>query len=177
MPDPLFTEKQKFEKIWTWIIIMVNMPVLALITFAYYYQHFRHHPFGNNPMSDTSLLIFSGVMVLIMVITCGAFIACTLQTEIRESGIHYRLLPFQIRYRVISWDECSRIFVRKYKPLGEYGGFGLRSSLKHGKAVNVSGNYGIQIELKTGKKILIGTQCPDEIEMILSNYFPSLHVS
>jgi TATA-box binding protein (TBP) (component of TFIID and TFIIIB) len=57
--------------------------------------------------------------------------------------------------------------VREYAPLSEYGGWGLRYSVNHGKAYNVSGNQGVQLFFTNGKKLLIGTQKPEEITAIL----------
>jgi len=58
--------------------------------------------------------------------------------------------------------------VRKYSPIGEYGGWGYRVAGKRsGVAYNISGNMGIQIELKNGKKILLGTRKPEEAKEAL----------
>jgi len=61
------------------------------------------------------------------------------------------------------------VFVRKYSPLFEYGGWGLRWSL-NGKAVNVRGNMGIQVVLKNGSRILIGTSNPEDAKMALDSF-------
>lgn len=169
MQVPVFTESQKFDRVWTWVIMIVNVPVMLLILTGVYLQAFKGRPFGNHPMSDTNLIIFTIVMIVLLVGTSSIFVICRLQTEISRSGIKYRLFPFQVRYRFIPWEDTEKVYVRKYKPLGEYGGFGLRYSFKYGRAVNVAGNFGIQLELKTGKKLLIGTSRPEEVEKVLNN--------
>ena len=58
--------------------------------------------------------------------------------------------------------------MRTYKPIVEYGGWGLRSGVfGSGQAFNVYGNIGLQLELKNRKKLLIGTQKKYEIEKAL----------
>ena len=52
--------------------------------------------------------------------------------------------------------------VRTYRPIREYGGYGIRYSSK-GKAYNVSGDRGVQIELLNGERLLIGSQRADEL--------------
>ena len=56
--------------------------------------------------------------------------------------------------------------VRQYKPLSEYGGWGLRYG-SSGKAYNVSGNIGIQLHFKDGSTLLIGTNKKEEVEVVL----------
>ncbi|MBK8703741.1 MAG: hypothetical protein IPN33_08970 [Saprospiraceae bacterium] len=64
----------------------------------------------------------------------------------------------------------AKVYVRQYKPIAEFGGWGLRYSMSgKGRALNVSGNMGLQLEFKDGKKLLIGTQKPKEIELVLTN--------
>ena len=58
----------------------------------------------------------------------------------------------------------SEYYAREYKPLREYGGWGIRCSLKRGKAYNVSGNKGVQLVFKNGKQLLIGSQKAEALE-------------
>ncbi len=94
-----------------------------------------------------------------------------LDTEIREDGIYYQLFPFHFKMRKIAFDDIEKVYVRKYNPLMEYGGWGIRLGLfGKGWAINISGNKGIQIEFKNKKKrkFLLGTQKPEEVEAVLN---------
>jgi hypothetical protein len=63
----------------------------------------------------------------------------------------------------------TKIYVRQYAALTEYGGWGLRFGLwGKGTAYNVSGNKGLQLEFHTNKKLLIGTKKPDELTEALN---------
>jgi hypothetical protein len=58
--------------------------------------------------------------------------------------------------------------VRKYKPLLEYGGYGIRG-FGNNRALNIAGKTGLQLIFKDGRKLLIGTQKGLEmIEMLNS---------
>jgi len=61
--------------------------------------------------------------------------------------------------------------VRKYKPISEYGGWGLRYGFK-GKAYTVSGKTGLQLYMRAGKNILFGTSRPEE----LADYLKTLGI-
>jgi hypothetical protein len=159
-----FTESQKFTQIWIWVILLA---AIGLFVFMDVKQLIYHQAVGNHPMSDTGLLIFN-IFPLLMVVL---FISLRLETEITGEGIRFRFLPFQVRFKIIRWNEIEKAYVRKYRPLMDYGGWGIRFGVpSKGRAYNIRGNMGLQLELKNNKKILIGTQKSDEMERALSRY-------
>ena len=96
------------------------------------------------------------------------FIIFRLETRIRHDGIYYRLVPFHGPFRYHPWDNLQKCYVRKYSPILEYGGWGLRLGMYgKGTAFNVSGNMGLQLKLSNNKKILLGTRRPEEITTTL----------
>ena len=78
--------------------------------------------------------------------------------------MYVRFFPVHIRYKRFGAEDLSGCYAREYKPIREYGGWGIRCSLKKGRAYNVSGNKGVQLVLKNGKQLLIGSQRADELE-------------
>lgn len=152
-----FSEVQKFRQWWLWVILVGTLVVpTGMILWA-------NHEHPTDKLAS-AILIGAIVPVLIMVL----FIFMQLRTRIDEKGIYYRFFPIHFQVLVISWDEVTRAYVRKYNPILDYGGWGIRWGLGgKGKAYNTSGNLGLQLELNTGKKILIGTQQPNEMNEIL----------
>ncbi|MHC4114629.1 MAG: hypothetical protein ACYSSL_04835, partial [Planctomycetota bacterium] len=61
-------------------------------------------------------------------------------------------------------DDLSEYYARKYRPLLEYGGWGIGWSLRKGRAYNVSGDKGVQLVFKSGKRLPIGSQRAEELE-------------
>ncbi len=53
---------------------------------------------------------------------------------------------------------------RRYRPMREYTGWGIRYMPKAGWAINISGNRGVQLVLKSGKRILIASDRTDDLE-------------
>ena len=86
-----------------------------------------------------------------------------LETKITKDTIYVKLFPFHWNYIEIPFSEIKKFEARKYRPIIEYGGWGLRWGFKNGKAYNIKGNMGLQLEFNNGKKLLIGTQKPDEL--------------
>ena len=158
---PLFYDRQNwFSQWWIWVILV---GLNAMSWYAAYQQLVLEQPFGNNPMSDTGLFALIGFVTLFSLF----FLFMRLETEINKEGIYVRFYPFHLQYRFFSWDEMKEVHVRKYSPIMEYGGWGLRYSFSKGRAWNMSGNMGLQIVLKGGKKLLIGTRKPSELEEVL----------
>lgn len=163
MAHRTFEEIQRFNQVWLWIVIVsisllliVQIP-LALINSA-----------GDGPLPTSSILIL--IFSLAFVIGLNAlFIFSRLKTKIDSIGVGITFQPFINKPKIFRWDEIEKAFVRKYNPLWEYGGWGIRYRW-NSRAYNTSGNIGLQLNLKTGKKVLIGTLKPDEIELFLNKY-------
>jgi hypothetical protein len=121
-------------------------------------------PFGNNPSSNLGVIL-TGLFPLLTIIL---FRLLTLETIINEEGIQYRFWPFQRKPKIIKAEDVLHYEVKKYSPLKDYGGWGIRlGSFNKGKAYNVSGNMGVLFEFKNGKKFLLGTQKPSDIRSAL----------
>jgi len=104
------------------------------------------------------------VPILIIISITFFFIRAKLETTIDEEAIYYRYPPFVNKEKKVSKQEVNECYVRKYKPIWEYGGWGYRVRLGKGKALNVAGNMGLQLVLSNGKGLLLGTQEPDKMK-------------
>lgn len=162
-----FNEEQKFDQLWIWLtLIGSGLLIIGIFGYGFIKQVILGMQFGDRPMSNDRLtitfvitfLIFSGIIIL--------FRTSRLVTKIDKFRIDFRFIPFQFKFKTILWSEIDKFEVRKYKPILEFGGWGVRYSI-NGKAYNVKGNMGLQLYLKNGKKILIGTQKDTELNEFL----------
>ncbi|WP_233204101.1 hypothetical protein [Halegenticoccus soli] len=114
------------------------------------------------PISWGGLIIVGPIAVLLY--------SLRLQTEVRADGIYLKMWPLHRSFRRISWAEIGRYEPRRYRPLREFGGWGIR--WVPGKlAYNVSGNRGIWIERTNGRTILIGSQDTEEFVRAIDEAF------
>ena len=155
----IFVETQRFRSVWVYLIIAL---LGGLVAWGIVQQVILGVPFGNNPAPDWFLLVM-GLLPLALV---WLFRRTILSTKIDQTGIHYRFAPFLNKWKVKNWKEIQKAEIVTYKPLRDYGGWGIRYGLK-GKAYNVAGNQGLSIQLKNGKKLLLGTQKADEMKQFL----------
>jgi len=157
----LFNEKQKFRQWWIWTALLA---MAGLIIFGIYKQLALKEPFGNNPASDTGIIMVSFLLSLLILL----FFFTELETEITENAVAYKFFPFVLKKVHLPWSDIEKAFIRKYRPISEYGGWGYRLGLfGYGRALNISGNMGLQLVKKNGKKLLIGTSKPDEVEKVI----------
>jgi len=167
--DVLFYEKQRFTQVWLWVIIIgVFTFMIGLLLFGMYKQIIEGEQFGTKPMSDMGLVITTVLTVLMAGLISWLFYRVKLFTIVKNDGIYVRFYPFHGKFKSYKWEEIDKLFIRKYRPLLEYGGWGLRYGFKGGKAFNVSGDMGLQVVSVSGKKILIGTNKPSQLEEVLA---------
>ena len=148
--EKIFYEIQQFRQKWIWTILLIVLFVLFL------------------PIISGMVSILLGV-ILILTGFCfiWLFYSMKLITEIKGDSIHIKFSPFTTK--IIHFSEIIKYEIRQYRPIIEYGGWGIRFN-RSGKAYTVSGNIGIQIQLSVGKGILIGTQQPNEFLQAMKLY-------
>lgn len=155
----LYTEKQRFSRIW---LVVLFVLCNGFFWYALYMQLILGEPVGDRPMDNTTLIVMSTAMLLLTAL----LMAARLETTINASGITVRLFPFMLRPRQVAWADVSAAYIRQYRPIAEYGGWGIRGLGKN-RALNMKGNMGLQLELSNGSRLLIGTSNPDAIGKVL----------
>jgi hypothetical protein len=151
----LFTEVQRFRQWWLWLLIVI---VAVVGWYGFYIQIVMQRPFGTNPGPDWLVWIvflFFGLGFPLM------FFVIKLVTVLDHNHLQVALRPFHSR--TIPLAEIKSAAVREYRPIMEYGGWGIRWSSTHGKAYNVSGRRGVQLVLTDGRQVLIGSQRANEL--------------
>ncbi len=146
-----FSETQKFRNP---VIFILLLGILGLSVWGIVQQIFMGQPFGTKPAPDVVLILFSMIPVLFLLL----FIFMKQITNIDNQGIEVIISP--LGRRRISWKNIEKAYIRDYKPLMEYGGWGIRYGFGNkGMAYSLGGgNKGLQLELNNGKKILVGTK-------------------
>jgi hypothetical protein len=153
-PEAQFHEAQALRQ-WHGRIILA-LPPAALLFIAVRQLAF-HHPWGNPPMSDGSVIFLTILLVGVYI----RLITIRLVTELRSGGLSIGLRGLWRRRRVPLQSIRSATAVQ-YDAVGEYGGYGVRSGPR-GLAYIANGNRAVQLELKDGRKLLIGSQRPEEL--------------
>ena len=161
-----FEEEQRFRQTWLWVILLISIvPVVILMIYGTYQQLALGQPFGNHPVSDTTLIWLGPAMILLMLSVPILLWTMKLHIIVDREFLHIRFFPFV--KRDIPLNDILEWKAKVYHPLRDYGGWGIRWGFK-GKAYNVSGNRGVQLVLIKNKKLLIGSQKPDALAQAIT---------
>jgi hypothetical protein len=161
-----YQEEQKFDQIWFRLIILLSWaPMIVIFGTGIYQQIGQGKPWGDNPTSDTALLFTTICIFVIMTGVTWIAFSMRLITQVTKQGFVYRFPPLINKFKTIPKSMIKEYQVRKYSPIGEYGGWGIRRGIfGRGRAYNVKGNIGLQFRLQDDKKILFGTQRPEALK-------------
>lgn len=151
----LFHEEQRFRQWWLWAIIAVTSIVAPLMTGLDWLRADSPERAGEAAWGFGISAAVGGALLLL-------FLSLRLTTELRRKELFIRFFPLHWRGKTIPLKEIASCEARVYRPLLEYGGWGIRWGIS-GKAYNVSGKQGVQLVLKDGKRLLIGSQRAEEL--------------
>ena len=155
----IFQEEQRFS-LWLRWVVYLSMGFSAVITaFA-----MTKVPASDGSQDNWEIFLAGLVGIGVPIAIAALFLLLKLETYVSRDGIYVRYFPFHIRFKQFAPEDLSEYYARRYKPIREYGGWGIRYSLRNGKAYNTSGNQGVQLVFKSGKKLLIGSQKPEQLE-------------
>jgi hypothetical protein len=132
----LYHEEQRFRQWWVWLLVVA---VAAIQWWALVQQIILGQPLGDNPLPDWA--------------------AWVLWVTADQVVIRYRPLT----RRSISLADIQQATARTYKPIAEYGGWGLKGWSSRNIAYNVSGHQGVQLVLRDGRRVMLGSQRAEEL--------------
>jgi hypothetical protein len=138
--NPVFYEKQRFS---SWLCLTLVCSLVAAVVILVLVMAVVEHPVD---AGDIVSIIVGGIAATAIV---PLFLLAKLETEVHSDRLRVRLFPFHIRHREISAEDLSECYARTYKPIREYGGWGIRCSFRRGtgRAYNMKGNQGVQLVL------------------------------
>lgn len=159
-----FNERQKFNQIWIWVLLLSSTAFAqTIISVDAYQQLIQGKPFGNQPMSDMGYLFFYLVGSGMLFGAVALVYSMTLETKIDRNGFHYKFFPFIWSWKTLRKEDLTHWAVVESNPLTDFGGWGYRFNWKGATAMNIRGSNGIRIGTN-GKKFLFGTQKPIELK-------------
>lgn len=153
-PIALFREVQRFTQPW------LLVPVTAVAALSWWWAAQRFLLVAPWPMPapqtarDEDILI---LWIIFGVLLPGLLIGMRLRVEVDGDGISAMFIPFHRRPRRIAFSDIATIEAAPYRPLLEFGGWGIRRGIRRW-AYTVRGNRGVHITLHSGAHLLIGTR-------------------
>jgi hypothetical protein len=153
-----------------YFMIIISFGICGMFLWGMYLQLVLGQPWGDQPMSDSGLILTS---CLTLVVMAGIIYFITLNRitlVIDEGEISVTFRPYFHEPKVYRKDQIQKAYIRKYKPIFEYGGWGIRIGFNKNKVYNLSGRWGLQLVLDDGKKLLIGTRQHEALEKAIEKF-------
>jgi hypothetical protein len=162
----IYREEQPFRQSFIpWIMLAAIVFVIGSFAVGFYQQLYLGRPFGDEPMSNNGLIWSSILSFLLLSAVFILILSGVLVTEIWTDGIRFRFTPFIRKMRHIPVSEIASAEVTKYRPIVEFGGWGMRKRfLTRKTAYNISGRIGLRVIKKNGSQVLFGTQKQEEMK-------------
>lgn len=157
LDDPAFSESQTRKPAWVWaVVLLVDLGA----TFAVLMMLLSPEPKGELSGGDGGRwIVIAGVLAVSTILV--AFIAVArLDVEVYTDRVRVRWFPLADRTIVLS--HVVGVEAVEYRPIREYGGWGIRGS-KRRRAYSMSGNRGVLLSLYDGSTVLIGTDEADRL--------------
>lgn len=155
--EAIFTEEQRLIRSHSWLWPILVLPVV-LSWWGFVQQILLHRPFGNNPGPDW--------MMWVLLVVCGIVFPIffwTVTMRVRVDTDEVRISYTPLFTRRIAIREILNCAACGYRPLWDYGGWGIRWSSGKGWVYSVSGNKGVSLELAGGRRLVIGSREPEPL--------------
>jgi hypothetical protein len=143
-----FEEEQPLPKAWALIAAIPAVVLLGVAVSA---------DAAEEPEPVVPLMFGGGLTLLL----AGWLLKVALETRVDDEAITLRYHGL-FKTRRIPIKTIRRAEARRYRPLREYGGWGIKFG-PSGWAYNVSGSEGVQLRLDGGKPLQIGSKRVTEL--------------
>jgi hypothetical protein len=148
-----FEEHQQFRQ-W-WLLVL-----LAVVAIAGWAPLFVVIVSGEDQLDDPLwVLVVVGVLSLALPVW---MLWLRLETTVDAEAVYIRFRGAFVRRR-IPFSEIEQFEALTYRPVAEYGGWGIRWRGRGKIAYSVSGKQGVRLQLVDGKEVLIGSQTTEAL--------------
>lgn len=162
MSDTDFHETQRISMWWVWVAALAPAVVMALLFFQ---GIVCDRPQEEYPVP--TWLLWS-ISIFICICVPALLWLLRLTVRVSDDGVHVRYYPFV--NRKIPLADIRAFRARRYRPIREFGGWGIRTGLGNKSAYNAKGDLGVELYLNDMRSIMLGSQRPDELAAALRQH-------
>jgi hypothetical protein len=114
-----------------------------------------------------SIELLMGLVLGLSLVMVIVFFFFQMTTEVipTDVGVWFGWLPTY--RRIVSIASIRKIEVVTFRPIADYGFWGIRSGRDGERVLIARGNRGVRLELADGSKLLIGSQRPEALATAL----------
>ena len=156
----VYQEVQKMRQV-TWIMLIV-FGIALLIFWGFVQQIILGEPWGTNPAPDW--------MMWLLLVAFGfglPLFFLRLQLVLGVYTDHILIDYRPLTRREIPFSEINQAKARRYDPIREYAGWGIKGWSSQKVAYNVKGKVGVELILHDGRRIMLGSQNAPQLELAI----------
>ena len=158
----IYREEQNFD--WRVYALIAAAEVLVWIGLAYFHENPAQAAGFESAGAIRLAVGFLVGLVLPAILVVGVL---RMTTEVAPTDLRVWFGWIPTYRRVIPIGTIQRIEVVTYRPLADYGGWGIRQGRDGVRVLNARGNQGVRIDLADGSRLLIGSQRPEDLARAL----------
>lgn len=145
-----------------WWAYAAIAPAVAALAFAFAWRFALGRTLGDGSLPDWALVLFFafGAVAVPLVVA-----RMRLVVEVDGSSLRVRFWPFPTRE--IRLAEIAEAKAETYRPIREFGGWGVRFAWGGKRAYSMRGNRGVRLRLRDGRVVMLGSQRPEALETAL----------
>lgn len=158
----LYREEQNFD--WRVYASLALLDVMAWGALVWWFQE-APDPAGPGLgwSPETTLIALLGLLLPAVAVV----LLLRMTTEVSPSMVRVWFGWIPSYRRTVPIAAVRRLEVVTYRPLADYGGWGIRSGRDGERVLNARGNRGVRLELSDGTRLLIGSQRPEDLALAI----------
>jgi hypothetical protein len=162
-PAVVYREEQNFD--WWVYALIVALDAVLLVVLAWY------SPQGDDavglafPRKSELVVLALAALLLVQAMLIVGVLRMTTEVTATHVRVWFGWIPTY--RRVFAVAAVQRLEVVSYRPIADYGGWGIRRGRDGERVLNARGNRGVRLDLSDGSRLLIGSQRPEALAVAL----------
>ncbi len=158
----VYREEQNFD--WRVYAFVASLELIAWCGLGWYV---RQAPLRAALGEFHGLPVSWLAVCLLVAVTFLLFDILHMTTEVSPTDVHVWFGWFPVFRKRFAIGSIQRLGVGTYRPIADYGGWGIRTGRDGERVLNAKGNRGVRLELSDGSRLLIGSQQPEALARAL----------
>ncbi len=158
----VYREEQNFD--WRVYILTALAEALVGLTLVWFYQS-GHAPAPGAPLQELALGLLAVVGLCVPPMIVVGLLRMTTEVTPTDLRVWFGWIPTYRRF--VALGTIQKIEVVSYRPVRDYGGWGVRSGRDGERVLNARGNRGVRLDLSDGTRLLVGSQSPEALAIAI----------
>ncbi len=158
----VYREEQNFD--WRVYALIAATEIMVWLGLVWWHQNpVQGGEVQRLSTGETAVGLLIGLVLPVLVIV--GFLRMTTEVGPTDVRVWFGWIPTY--RRVVSLGTIQRLEVVSYRPLLDYGGWGIRVGRDGVRVLSARGNRGVRLDFADGSKLLIGSQHPEHLARAL----------